>query len=162
MEVPAGATGGEDGHLDGTPAIGDFRYDDNVANATGGACGNGGVKTTEAANGESLDLGASSRTVWGGHGGGGVGRIRIYTAPNGLTHSNGFSPAPITGPMPLDKARPFDCLSSGDHLPKIESSDDLPWERTNRVAADHWGRAPRAPGRGIQLVPIVLRMFDAQ
>lgn len=95
----AGGTigGGEDGHLDASPAIGDGRFDDNSANATGGACGNGGARNLEAGNGETVDLGSSTRTAWGGHGGGAVGRIRINTAPDGLTHGNGFSPAPSTG-----------------------------------------------------------------
>jgi hypothetical protein len=42
---------------------------------------------------------AGDTSVFAGHGGGGVGRIRVNTAPGGLRTTGLFSPNPSTGAL---------------------------------------------------------------
>lgn len=85
------STPGEDGRLDATPAQGGTC-------SVGGAGGNGGAGSIAAGNGANAFLaGTGSSPAFGGHGGGGVGRIRINTAPVGFHRAGLFSPNPSTG-----------------------------------------------------------------
>lgn len=82
-------TPGQDGRLDATPAQGGTC-------ASGGAGGNGGAGSVAAGTGANVNLGTAG-TALAGHGGGGVGRIRINTAPGGFQRAGLFSPNPSTG-----------------------------------------------------------------
>jgi hypothetical protein len=85
-------TPGEDGRLDATPASGGTCGD------AGGAGGNGGAGAIAATGGVSVHhTGPDSGGALAGHGGGGVGRIRINTAPGGFHRAGLFSPNPSTG-----------------------------------------------------------------
>lgn len=85
------ATPGENGRLDATPALGGTC-------SVGGTGGSGGASSIAAGNGANTFLaGTGSSPAWGGHGGGGVGRIRINTAPGGFHRAGLFSPNPSTG-----------------------------------------------------------------
>jgi hypothetical protein len=76
----------EDGHLDATPAFGSA-----CDTTTGAHGGNGGARSTDASAGANFSGGL------GGHGGGGVGRIRVNALPGGFYASGTFSPNPSTG-----------------------------------------------------------------
>lgn len=96
----AGASGcilpgrGEDGHLDVAPAMGGAAG----CGGLGGGGGNGGAGTVPARDGMSIGVfDVPDSNAWGGHGGGGVGRIRINTAPGGFHRAGLFSPNPSTG-----------------------------------------------------------------
>lgn len=94
-----GSLMGQDGQLSATPALGsniNFRQD---YNAQEGAGGNGGARNSEATNGQSLDEGTLAVIPWAGHAGGGAGRIRVNTIPDGLKQGGVFSPVPSTGPL---------------------------------------------------------------
>jgi hypothetical protein len=87
------ATPGENGRLDTTPALGGTC-------SAGGAGGNGGAGAIAATDGASVHLaGPNLGAALAGHGGGGVGRIRINTAPGGFHRAGLFSPNPSTGPI---------------------------------------------------------------
>lgn len=87
---------GEDGALDTTQAKGADRFVDGAI--IGGAGGNGGTASSPAAPGGNMEtLGAGA--AYGGHGGGGVGRIRVNTASGGVRGTGIFSPAPSTGSL---------------------------------------------------------------
>ncbi|HEX7841952.1 MAG TPA: hypothetical protein VF469_30990 [Kofleriaceae bacterium] len=88
---------GEDGRLDAAPATGGLA----CGNNNGLAGVNGGAGNSGAGNGA-----GSSRTgegavvvVFAGHGGGGVGRIRVNTTPGGFHRAGLFSPNPSTGAL---------------------------------------------------------------
>ena len=86
---------GEDGRLDATPATGG-----DPCGSHGGQGGNGGAGNTGAGNGVSVNEADAGMLVlvFGGYGGGGVGRIRVNTIPDGLNRTGGlFSPNPSTG-----------------------------------------------------------------
>jgi hypothetical protein len=84
---------GENGRLDANPAMG------------GGGCavesasGAGGAGNVGAANGFPMDAGSATGNVYGGAGGGGVGRIRVNTFPGGLHTTGIFSPNPSQGAL---------------------------------------------------------------
>lgn len=82
---------GENGHLDAAPAIGGGTG----CSGVGANGGNGGAGTVPPGKGMDVILSDSSSTVYGG--GGGVGRIRINTAPGGFQRAGLFSPNPSTG-----------------------------------------------------------------
>lgn len=85
---------GEDGRLDDKPA------------APGLACsagltsdgGRGGARTAPAGNGVNISA-TNNSNLFAGHGGGGVGRIRINTVSGGLHTTGVFSPSPTTGTL---------------------------------------------------------------
>jgi hypothetical protein len=81
-------TSGQDGRLDATPAQGGTC-------GSGGSGGNGGAGSIAAGSGANVSL--SSGAALAGHGGGGVGRIRINTAAGGFHRAGLFSPDPSTG-----------------------------------------------------------------
>jgi hypothetical protein len=83
---------GEDGHLDSAPAMGSTGCAD-----IGGSGGNGGAGMLPAGAGMSMTVLSSGSSAFGGYGGGGVGRIRINTAPGGFHRAGLFSPSPSTG-----------------------------------------------------------------
>lgn len=84
---------GEDGRLDTMPATPGVGCSDQ-----GGDGGSGGAGNTGAGNGASINrTGTGSTTAFAGYGGGGVGRIRVNTAPGGLHRAGLFSPNPSTG-----------------------------------------------------------------
>jgi hypothetical protein len=84
---------GEDGRLDARPASHGIGCSDSATAADGG---DGGALNAGAGNGGSANE-ASTGIVFGGHGGGGVGRIRINTVPGGLHSTGVYSPNPSTG-----------------------------------------------------------------
>lgn len=92
----AGAAGGfapkagEDGRTDSTPATGATATDP----ASSGNGGNGAAGATGATAGQDKTV---NGIVFGGHGGGGVGRIRINTTATGLTTTGIVSPNPSIG-----------------------------------------------------------------
>jgi hypothetical protein len=81
---------GESGHLDASPALGGTCGD------IAGSGGNGGAGAVPATDGAGVHLSTSDPAL-AGHGGGGVGRIRINTAPGGFHRAGLFSPNPSTG-----------------------------------------------------------------
>jgi hypothetical protein len=83
---------GEAGRLDTIPAVGGEPCD-----PSGARGGNGGAGSIAAGNGVSIDQSGISFLAQAGHGGGGVGRIRINTAPGGFHRAGLFSPNPSTG-----------------------------------------------------------------
>ncbi len=83
---------GENGHLDAAPAIGGGTG----CSGTGANGGNGGAGTVPAGRGTSIST-PDAGNVFAGNGGGGVGRIRINTAPGGFHRAGLFSPNPSTG-----------------------------------------------------------------
>jgi hypothetical protein len=87
-------TPGEDGRLDAAPATGGVT----CGSGQGLAGGNGGAGTFTAGNGTSGSA-PDDAVVSAGHGGGGVGRIRINTAPGGFRRAGLFSPNPSTGTL---------------------------------------------------------------
>jgi hypothetical protein len=85
-------TPGENGRLDATPALGGTCSSNNEA----GAGGNGAAGAIAATGGASIHL-SNSDAALAGHGGGGVGRIRINSAPGNFHRAGLFSPNPTTG-----------------------------------------------------------------
>lgn len=83
---------GENGHLDTAPATGGGTG----CGGFGANGGNGGAGTVPAGKGMTMVISDNSE-IFGGHGGGGVGRIRINTAPGGFHRAGLFSPNPSTG-----------------------------------------------------------------
>lgn len=84
---------GENGRLDAMPAMGGSGCTVESGSGAGGA-GNVG-----ATNGLPMDATASTGNVYGGAGGGGVGRIRVNAAPGGLRMNGIVSPNPSTGAL---------------------------------------------------------------
>jgi hypothetical protein len=82
---------GEDGRTDDQPAAGGVPADTNAGGGGDGAAGSTGAKPGQSINQPNL--------VFGGHGGGGVGRIRINTPEGGLTIGGIASPNPSTGDL---------------------------------------------------------------
>lgn len=82
---------GENGRFDATPAQGRACF-----SSTAGDGGNGGAGAIAATGGVSIHL-PNADAALAGHGGGGVGRIRINTAPGGFHRAGLFSPSPSTG-----------------------------------------------------------------
>ncbi len=80
---------GEHGRTDNQPAIGATGV-----NTDSGNGGNGAAGAIGATNGQDKTV---AGLVFGGHGGGGVGRIRVNTAANGFTSTGIISPNPSTG-----------------------------------------------------------------
>lgn len=87
---------GEDGRTDAQPAQGGPANDLNLGEGGDGAAGN-----TAAVAGENINYmsGLSTDANFAGHGGGGVGRIRVNTPDDGLTTTGIFSPNPTTGAL---------------------------------------------------------------
>jgi len=85
---------GEDGRLDSMPAIGGLGCGAFASNG-----GNGAARNTSASNGSDISaVGSNDLWAWAaGHGGGGVGRIRINTVSGGLNATGVFSPNPSIG-----------------------------------------------------------------
>jgi hypothetical protein len=83
---------GEDGRLDAKPATGGATSA--CGTPTGADGGNGGAGSMDAHGGASNVPGG-----FGGHGGGGVGRIRVNTVSLGLQVTGLLSPNPTTGPI---------------------------------------------------------------
>ncbi|HET7506015.1 MAG TPA: hypothetical protein VFK02_33575 [Kofleriaceae bacterium] len=92
-----GIVPGENGRLDGTPAAGST-----------GPCSDGSPSAARGGNGAAGSFGPGSGQdgptpisagAFGGHGGGGVGRIRVNTVPGGLHVTGIFSPTPTTGEL---------------------------------------------------------------
>lgn len=81
---------GESGRLDDIRAAGGIAPDQ----SNGGNGGAGAAGAIGASSGASKTF---AGTVYAGHGGGGVGRIRINTAPNGFTKTGIVSPNPSLG-----------------------------------------------------------------
>jgi hypothetical protein len=90
----APGTVGTDGRFDAIPASGGVGCP-----PASGASGNGGAGSIAAESGASInEAGMGSGVIAiGGNGGGGVGRIRINTAPGGFHRAGLFSPNPSTG-----------------------------------------------------------------
>lgn len=92
----AGASGcllpapGEEGRLDAAPATGGIA----CGSTEGPHGGNGASGDIAAGVGASI---ATSGVAFAAHGGGGVGRIRVNTAPGGFHRAGLFSPNPSTG-----------------------------------------------------------------
>lgn len=84
---------GEDGRPDATPATGGLPCDTNAGNGGNGAARNAGAGGGIDAQGVGL--------AFGGHGGGGVGRIRVNTVSGGLHAIGVFSPNPSTGTIAI-------------------------------------------------------------
>lgn len=82
---------GENGRFDATPARGGT-----CSSEEQGAGGNGAAGAIAATGGVSIHA-SDSGPALAGHGGGGVGRIRINTAPGGFHRAGLFSPNPTTG-----------------------------------------------------------------
>jgi hypothetical protein len=83
---------GENGRLDAKPATG------GVGCANGANGGNGGAGNSGTGDGASINLaGTGILIVFAGHGGGGVGRIRVNTVSGGLHATGLFSPNPSSG-----------------------------------------------------------------
>jgi hypothetical protein len=87
---------GEDGRTDDQPALGGPSGDSNLGQGGNGAAGN--VAATAGQN-INFDSGLSTDLNFAGHGGGGVGRIRVNTITDGLVDTGIFSPTPTTGPI---------------------------------------------------------------
>lgn len=85
---------GEDGRLDTTPAA----PGTTCPAGNGASGGRGSSLTAVAANGADISR-TTTGVVFGGHGGGGVGRIRINTLVGGLHVTGVFSPSPTTGTL---------------------------------------------------------------
>jgi len=84
---------GEDGRLDAMPAIGGLG-----CSSFSSRGGNGAARNTGASNGDDINgVSLNSPVALAGHGGGGVGRIRINTASGGLNATGVFSPNPTIG-----------------------------------------------------------------
>lgn len=84
---------GEDGRLDAVPAAGGI-----ACNVDGSNGGDGGAGNLGARNGDNINEASTGGSIaFAGHGGGGVGRIRVNTAPGGLHVTGLFSPNPSTG-----------------------------------------------------------------
>jgi len=89
-----GPLAGESGRLDAMPASAGVG-----CSASGGVDGgSGGAGNTGATNGVSISMPGDSN-AYAGFGGGGVGRIRVNTAPGGLHTTGLFSPNPSTGAL---------------------------------------------------------------
>jgi hypothetical protein len=87
---------GENARLDATAAAGGVGCD--PQNTRDG--GSGGAGTAGPRIGGSVNLTSAGGSIaFGGHGGGGVGRIRVNTNPGGLRVSGLFSPNPSTGSL---------------------------------------------------------------
>ena len=89
-----GIVAGESGRLDAKPATG------SSATCSGGSGvngGNGGASDIGAMNGTNNMSPGNSTAMFAGHGGGGVGRIRVNTVSGGLHVTGLFSPNPSTG-----------------------------------------------------------------
>jgi hypothetical protein len=86
---PDGAA--ESGRLDATPARGGMGCDTNNSDGGRGAAG-----SLSAGDGLTVRV-MGTRVAFAGDGGGGVGRIRINTAPGGIRRAGLFSPDPSTG-----------------------------------------------------------------
>lgn len=90
---------GQDGRLDAAPAAGGANAcSDQASQGFGGAGGNGGAGTALAENGSGV-VTSSDGLVTGGSGGGGVGRIRVNTAPGGLRGNGIISPPATIGTL---------------------------------------------------------------
>jgi hypothetical protein len=89
-----GASPGDNGHLDNSPALGGQPCD-----ATSGAAGgNGDAGGNGARIGASINVaGSSGRIAFAGGGGGGAGRIRVNSISGGLNATGIFSPSASTG-----------------------------------------------------------------
>jgi hypothetical protein len=87
---------GEDGRTDAQPAEGGPSNDVNLGVGGDGAAGN--TAATAGAS-ENHMSGLSTDLNFAGHGGGGVGRIRVNTASDGFVDSGLFSPSPTSGPV---------------------------------------------------------------
>lgn len=85
-------TPGENGRLDATPALGGTCSSNDEA----GTGGNGAAGAIAATGGVSIHA-SDSGPALAGYGGGGVGRIRINSAPGGFHRAGLFSPDPSTG-----------------------------------------------------------------
>jgi hypothetical protein len=87
---------GEHGRTDAQPASGGPANDLNLGEGGDGAAGN-----TAATSGENVNYmsGLSTDLNFAGHGGGGVGRIRVNVPTDGLTNDGVFSPNPTSGPL---------------------------------------------------------------
>jgi hypothetical protein len=85
---------GEDGRLDALPAQGGPSEDSNLGEGGDGAAGN-----LAATMGASVNFmsGLGTDLNFAGHGGGGVGRIRVNTAADAFIDTGLFSPNPTTG-----------------------------------------------------------------
>jgi hypothetical protein len=85
---------GEDGRLDASPAQGGPSEDSNL-----GAGGDGAAGNLAATVGASVNFmsGLGTDLNFAGHGGGGVGRIRVNTGADGFIDTGLFSPNPTTG-----------------------------------------------------------------
>lgn len=86
---------GEAGRLDAQPAAGGQPLSPSVE----GNGGSGAAGATSTTAGGSVSTSNPSLLLLAGHGGGGVGRIRINTAPAGLASGGVFSPQPTTGTL---------------------------------------------------------------
>lgn len=97
----AGCRSGSDGRLDGDPATG---FGGCVVRMSGveikvvGTGGNGGSGNSSGMNG-TFAQGSAGKDAVGGSGGGGVGRIRVNTAPGGQRTSGAYSPTPTSGAL---------------------------------------------------------------
>jgi hypothetical protein len=85
---------GEDGQLDASPAEGGPGNGENLGEGGNGAAGN-----TGATQGQNINYlsGLGTDINFAGHGGGGVGRIRVNTYGAGFTNNGVFSPNASTG-----------------------------------------------------------------
>ncbi len=86
---------GQNGRLDAQPALGSPSCGQFILLT--GSGGNGAALNIEATNGGDAFFG--NALVFGGNGGGGVGRVRINTAPGGQRGSGVFSPNPTHGAL---------------------------------------------------------------
>ena len=84
---------GADGRLDATPASGSTA----PCSSSGVNGGNGGAGNIPAGGGPNNLSPPSTGGMFAGHGGGGVGRIRVNTVSGGLQVTGLFSPNPTTG-----------------------------------------------------------------
>ncbi|HEU4734413.1 MAG TPA: hypothetical protein VFT22_41265 [Kofleriaceae bacterium] len=90
---------GENGRLDALPAAHGVGCQGDV-NGGGADGGDGGARDVNALRGRDFDSsGTGGFIAYGGHGGGGVGRIRVNTVPGGLHATGIFSPTPTTGEL---------------------------------------------------------------
>jgi hypothetical protein len=85
---------GEDGRLDATPATAGL----GCAASGGVNGGNGAAGNLGAVSGANVTL-PGDTSVFGGHGGGGLGRVRVNTRSGGLRATGLFSPNPSTGTL---------------------------------------------------------------
>jgi hypothetical protein len=86
---------GENGRLDATPALGGT-----CSSGEAGAGGNGAAGAIGATGGVSIHL-SNADAALAGHGGGGVGRIRINSTSGGFHRAGLFSPDPSTGAIAI-------------------------------------------------------------